>query len=133
MFTATIYGTPVPQGSKSATVRGGRAVMFEANKAHKNWREKVTWELSNQRTNNGIEPYNRDDALYITVGFYMPRPKTNKRAYPTTKPDGDKLLRSICDSVVASGLVPDDSQFVEYHVYLYYDADPRVFVTIGKK
>lgn len=107
--------------------------MFEANKSHKTYRELVTREVSNYMSNNDVTPYDRNDALYVMVSFMLPRPKTNKRKHPTTKPDGDKLLRTLLDSVVKAGLVPDDSQFVEYHVYLYYDIEPRVHVTIGYK
>lgn len=107
--------------------------MFEANKGHKNYRALVTYMVSHQITTMEYEPFSKDDALIIKLEFFMPRPKSVKRQYPTVKPDGDKLARSVCDSVVAAGLVPDDSQFVEYHIYKEYDTDPRVVITIGRK
>ena len=34
-FFLAVEGTPVPQGSKNAYLRGDRVVLVEANKAHK--------------------------------------------------------------------------------------------------
>jgi Holliday junction resolvase RusA-like endonuclease len=107
--------------------------MFEANKRHKSYRAQVTYEVRHQMDALEIEPFKKDDALIIRLEFFMPRPKTVTRQYPTVKPDGDKLTRLISDSLVDSGLVPDDSQFVEYHIYLEYDTEPRVIISIGKK
>jgi Holliday junction resolvase RusA-like endonuclease len=107
--------------------------MFEANKGHKNYRALVTYEVRNQMEHLELEPFNKDDALILGLTFYMPKPKSVTRQYPTVKPDGDKLARSVSDSIVASGLVPDDSQFVEYHVYKQYGELPCVIITIRKK
>jgi Holliday junction resolvase RusA-like endonuclease len=107
--------------------------MFEANKNHKSYRALVTREVRYQIDEHEIEPFHKDDALIIRLEFFMPRPKSVKRQYPTVKPDGDKLTRLIADSLVDTGLVPDDSQFVEYHIYLEYDTDPRVVISIGRK
>jgi Holliday junction resolvase RusA-like endonuclease len=133
LHTITVYGTPVPQGSKTAVVRGGRAVMYEANKGHKGYRQLVTWEVSNYIGNNEIEPYKAHEPLVVDLTFFMPRPKTVTRQYPTVKPDADKLTRTILDSLVKAGLFADDAQVIELHVYKHYDVDPRVKITIYNK
>jgi Holliday junction resolvase RusA-like endonuclease len=107
--------------------------MFEANKGHKNYRALVTYEVRSQMEHLELLPFEKDDALIIRLTFFMPRPKSVTRQYMTVKPDGDKLARSVCDSIVASGLVPDDSQFVEYHVYKQYGATPCVIINIDKR
>ena len=107
--------------------------MFEANKNHKSYRAHVTYELRSQMDYRELKPFDKTDALIITLTFFMPRPKSVTRQYPTVKPDGDKLARSVCDSVVASGLVPDDSQFVEYRIFKQYADLPCVIITIDKK
>ena len=45
MIQAFVPGIPQPQGSKNAYVRGGRAVLVEANKNLPAWRQIVTEKL----------------------------------------------------------------------------------------
>lgn len=107
--------------------------MFEANKGHKGYRQLVTWEVSNYITNNGVQPYKAHEPLVVDLTFFMPRPKTVTRQYPTVKPDADKLTRTILDSLVAASLMPDDAQVIELHVTKHYDTDPRVNITVYNK
>jgi Holliday junction resolvase RusA-like endonuclease len=110
MWCLIIEGTPIPQGSKTARAIGGRAVMFEANKKHKPWRALVTERARQYISDHGHEQLT--GAIALSVDFYMPRPKTNKRDYMTTKPDLSKLTRSIEDALVDAGVMRDDSQIV---------------------
>jgi Holliday junction resolvase RusA-like endonuclease len=112
-----VFGDPASQGSHS--VINGRIVQVNSGK-HKRWRNAVAfaaldlvgpdWELL-------------DEALELSVIFYLPRPKTATRPYPSVMPDTDKLLRAICDSLTRVIYV-DDSRIVRITATKLY-ADHR--------
>ena len=111
-----VPGVPAPQGSKTRTKWGVR----EDNPATRPWRTAVAWEATVAM--QGRLPL--DGPLALHVDFYFPRPKSHygsgrnaaelKAAAPllhSVKPDCDKLLRALADSL--SGIVcRDDAQFV---------------------
>jgi Holliday junction resolvase RusA-like endonuclease len=103
LIEAFIEGRPIPQGSKSAAVVNGRAVMFEANKNHKAWRQTVSAALE------GLEP--TLNPVRVELLFTFIQPKTVKRSHMSVKPDLDKLIRTVLDA--ATGRVfKDDSQVI---------------------
>lgn len=55
-----------------------------------------------------------DDPVAVQVDFYLPRPKSapKRQRYPHRKPDLDKLLRAILDSLTGVVLV-DDARVVD--------------------
>ena len=74
-------------------------------------------------------------AAELQLMFYMPRPKTVKRLYPTPKPDLSKLIRSVEDSLVAAGLIIDDAYIVTVHAIKRYadETHPEgVFVSLSQ-
>lgn len=133
MFEFYVLGTPVPQGSKTAMVVAGRAVMFEANKRHKGWRTVVTTKARAVLQDTGVEQIT--EAAHLSLMFYMPRPKTVTRKYPTPKPDLSKLIRAVEDSIVDAGLIKDDSYIVSVSAAKFY-ADAThpegVFVSLSQ-
>jgi crossover junction endodeoxyribonuclease RusA len=115
-----VYGHPAPQGSHSAYVnkRTGRAVIMHGSSAsgrlrHKEWRATVeagakAW-LATQP--GGQTPFSKSTPMFVGVVFRMPEPKSKlKRLLHDRRPDLDKLQRSTLDSLVTSGLLPDDNQ-----------------------
>lgn len=60
-----------------------------------------------------------DEAVSVSMMFWLPRPKTVKRKYPTSLMDGDvdKLSRLVLDALKKAGVYSDDSQVC--------DAPPR--------
>ena len=131
MIQAFIAGTPVPQGSKVAYNRGGRCVIAESNKKLPACRKLVTAKL--EVANTGCEPLTGEVSLQVI--FFMPRPKTVTRLFPTTKPDLDKLIRAINDSATDAGVLEDDSQVVEIVAYKFYQDEQNpvgVFVAYDK-
>lgn len=105
-----VNGKPAPQGSKSFKgMRGGKAILVEASKAVKPWREQVT--ASAQAVWNG-QPL-LDGAVAVDLGFILPRPKSlgSKPTPPATKRNGDldKLARAVLDSLTDS-IIADDAQ-----------------------
>jgi crossover junction endodeoxyribonuclease RusA len=114
VVTLTVAGVPAPQGSKVRTRWGVR----EDNEATRPWRSAVAHEATvvmNGDTELLFGP------LRLEVAFYFPRPKSHfgsgakantlKDSAPrfhTSKPDTDKLLRAIGDSLTGI-VVRDDS------------------------
>lgn len=113
MLELFIAGVPRPQGSKNAYRRGTRVVMVEANKHLPEWRQAVYEALSA----SGLK---FEGAVMVMTTFYLPRPKTNKRLYATTKPDVDKLQRAIGDSLTKAGTIVDDSYIVTWNAAKAY-------------
>ena len=111
----TAIGTPRPQGSKRAFIANGRAVMTESNKAgHRDWR--ATVQQAAIEAMAGRPPI--DGPLEVLVTFALPRPKSHpkhKRTWPTARPDVDKLVRAVNDSLTHV-IWRDDSQIVEQRI-----------------
>lgn len=115
-----VLGLPVQQGSKSAFVRGGKAVMVESGKGHAAWRTDVANAARQAMRDAGLtQPLDGPLALYVTFRFPCPtsRPKAHRTAAQrpqgapkTTTPDLDKLVRCIGDALTASGLIRDDAR-----------------------
>lgn len=129
MITFSVPGTPIPQGSKQAFTNGGKTWLVEANKEIYSWREKVgksatiAMELHRQKPLEG--------AVSIEIDFIMPRPKTVTRARHTVKPDLDKLVRAINDSITGI-CFKDDSQVVRINASKNYErfGTPGVIITL---
>lgn len=112
-YLFTVEGIPAPQGSKTYV---GNGRMIESSKKVAPWRKAVTLAILEKGFESQLQ-----GALWISVVFYMPRPKSHfttgglKSNAPETHtkiPDLDKLVRSTLDAITQSGLIVDDSQFV---------------------
>lgn len=108
----TVHGIAQPQGSSRAFIPKGwsRAVITSANPKNASWRE----EVASQAINAMMGKLVMEGAIFLVVEFYFERPKSLKKSaiYKITKPDCDKLVRSVCDAM--SGIVfRDDSQVVQ--------------------
>lgn len=124
-----VYGTPAPQGSKQAYVRGKRAVLVEVSKKVKPWREAVVAAAQ-------VSGLSYGGPVAVQVIFYMPRPKSHYGTqksqpylketaprYPSGKPDIDKLLRSTFDALTTSGIIEDDARIIEVYARKLYELD----------
>jgi crossover junction endodeoxyribonuclease RusA len=110
VLLAFIPGTPAPQGSKRHV---GNGVMIESSKAVKPWRESIRSALT---TDAGLPRYKFEGAVFASLEFIMPRPKSlSKKATPHAdkRPDLDKLARAALDSMTSAGVLRDDSCVVE--------------------
>lgn len=110
MINFFVGGVPAPQGSKTATVINGRAVMFEASKKVEPWRKAVTQTARNYKEDMGFETIT--SAIEVGLIFYLPKPSTVKRLLPSVKPDLDKLIRSTLDGLTKSEIYKDDALVV---------------------
>lgn len=125
--TFFVAGIPIPQGSKTAYVVKGRAVLADANaKKLKPWRKEITrvaraaWLDRDQLAG----------AVRVLTVFVFERPKSVKRRLPWVKPDADKLARAVLDGVTDAGLWKDDCQVVRLVVEKVYGAAPGVHVSV---
>ena len=125
-----VYGIPVPQGSMKAFLVKGRPIITSASKGLGAWRNQIADEARKQMNATPIW----EDAVRVTCAFYWPRPKSLKKSMTEmiTRPDADKLVRCVLDSL--SGIVfRDDAQVMDLHVLkLYANAmnPPGVFVLV---
>lgn len=125
-------GTPVPQGSKNAYVRGGRAVLVDANPRLKAWRAQVRAAAEAAISEDGWETL--DEPCRVHLGFTMPAPKRPRWDVPAVKPDLDKLTRAVFDALTDAGVWKDDSRVVSMEVTKKYEdedgAVPGVWVEV---
>lgn len=120
-------GEPIPQGSKSARVTNGRAVMWDANPHLKRWREAIA--QAAWRATNGEQI---DSPCAVTVWFYFERPKSVTRAHMSVKPDIDKLCRAVLDGL-GDSILSDDSRVVELSArkqYADHDTKPGCMIHV---
>lgn len=115
MIHLYVAGEPKPQGSKNAYVRGGRAVLVEANKALPEWRRRVELALAEYKPEQPIS-----GPVSVELTFFFTRPKSVKREFMTVKPDIDKTSRAILDCLVRAGILKDDSLVVDLAATKHY-------------
>lgn len=125
MIAFIVRGLPAPQGSKRAfrNKHTGRVMLVESSPKVKPWRSDVRdAALAALDTTADGRPITAP--VGVALSFHMPRPKghygsgrnadrlkASAPEYPATKPDLDKLVRAVLDSL--TGLVwVDDSQVV---------------------
>lgn len=124
----TVFGQPAPQGSKNLY----RGRLVEASKKVGPWRIAVkdavfrAW-IAESDERPFVEP------VEIRSVFYLPRPKTVKREYPSVPPDLDKLERGLFDALTQAGVWTDDALVVRSQASKLYadrpeDAGVRVFI-----
>jgi crossover junction endodeoxyribonuclease RusA len=114
-----VLGTPVTQGSTRAFVRGNRAVItHDKRKPLMDWRGDIA-HAAQEAAGGVFVP--RGVPVMVHAIFLLQRPKSAPKRVvsPTTKPDGDKLARSLFDALTGV-LFADDSQVVKFSVEKRY-------------
>jgi len=127
-----VRGTPVPQGSTRAFIPKGwtRPVITAANSKTKPWKQEISGTAISEMSIHGFSKLERPAAVKISAWFTFPRPSgvPKRITQKTTKPDLDKLVRSLLDAL--TGVVfDDDSQVVEIHVSKHF-GDPEMRVRV---
>lgn len=87
--------------------RGKRIVLCPADKRLPAWESNVRRRTKEVCFDHPVS----GDAWDISLTFFLKRPKTVKRRFPTTKPDLDKLVRGVLDPL-SKVIYKDDSQVV---------------------
>jgi len=128
MITFSVVGIPAPKGSMRTIRCGKHARMINDSSETRPWQDAVSYAAKSAM--GGRPPV--DGPVWIVVDFYLPRPKSVKRAkrpYPITAPDDDKLLRAVYDAM--TGIVyRDDCQCVGRCGGKWYADDHPVGVEI---
>jgi Holliday junction resolvase RusA-like endonuclease len=135
--TFTVYGNPIPQGSKRAFRRGDKVVMVEQTKS-KPWRQEI---IETILSFDLTEPL--PGPVECELGFYLKRPlshygtgrnanvlKASAPDYQAVWPDADKLARAVLDALTLSNLLHDDGQVAVLTVTKRYGDMPGVRVNI---
>ncbi len=144
MINFTVYGNAVAKGStrafplmkdgKPVLGQGGRPVTITTgdNPKTKDWQ----FIVSQAAQQYGPEVL-LDGPVEMELHFYLLRPKSikpEKRPYPTVKPDLDKLIRSIGDSL--KGVIySEDARIVKLIAsknYTEFGDTPRVEIRVGE-
>lgn len=110
-----VSGVPAPKGSSRAVLFGGRPHIVP-NSSTANARQQRSWVKAVRDAAKEAVPSIElpfvNKALYVTITFHVPRPKTVKRLFPSTRPDIDKTARTTLDAL--TGIVfDDDSRIVD--------------------
>lgn len=113
MITFRVNGIPIPQGSMK--VINGR-VLHSQGSALAVWRSLIGWEAKLA----GASPHKLP--VKISISFFMPRPRTVKRLYPSVAPDLDKLIRAVLDGLTGVAY-EDDGQVIQIQAQKLYGAE----------
>lgn len=111
-----VPGEPIPQGSMKHI---GKGRMVHSNAGLTTWRRKVNL-MARSKVGPGWKAW--DGPIALDLIFTLERPKSapkTKVIYPAVKPDLDKLVRAVGDSLCpndknAFRLITEDSRIVEY-------------------
>jgi len=144
MATISFYipGKARPQGSKSAFVIRGRAVLVESNKDLKKARAEVSALIQAEAYAEKWQRIDRPAAARVTAFMNFAPPASwsaKKRAAAiagnirhTTKPDTDKLLRYLLDAITDAGNVWEDDSQVDFIVVSKgYAAEPHTMLIVS--
>jgi Holliday junction resolvase RusA-like endonuclease len=116
-----VDGLPVPQGSMK--VINGRVI-------HNKGSELAAWRSAVALTARQYGARPLTDPIEIRIKFYMPKPRTVKRQYPSVAPDLDKLIRAVLDGLTAIAYV-DDGQVVLIAAQKAYGERIGAEITVG--
>jgi crossover junction endodeoxyribonuclease RusA len=116
-----VRGRPVPQGSMKF-VRPG--VMI-----HSRSQDLALWRADIARNAElfGFKPI--ASAVKVELDFVMSKPKSAKRAFPSVKPDLDKLIRAVLDGLTGVAF-EDDSQVILIQSSKTYGENQGVWIRI---
>jgi len=123
-LVVTVPGEAVPQGSTRAFIPRGwtRPIITADNTRTKPWRATVASAAIEAQLSQGTWPVVSDRPIRLDVQCYFARPASvseRRRPMHTVKPDLDKLLRAIKDSLTKI-LWRDDAQVVSVCVSKAY-------------
>lgn len=133
-ITLVVHGVPAPQGSKTAFVRGNRAIVTEGKgpgrQSHAAWRQAVATAARDWQDACGPVAL-LDEPVAVAIRFTMPKPASKPRwkRWPDRKPDLDKLIRSVFDSI-AGVVIRDDSRVVAITALKVYGDPPGCVVVV---
>lgn len=123
MIEFSVEGTPVPQGSMK--VIHGR-ILHSQGSALINWRNQIGFAARQALTPK------LQNAVTMDLVFFMPKPKTVKRTFPSVAPDLDKLIRAVLDALTGIAY-EDDGQVCSIHAHKIYGERAGILIRVGEK
>lgn len=128
MIHTFVPGTPVPQGSVNSY--GGHIVAVTPKL--REWRNRIR-----AATMARHEGPPMDGPITVHMVFQLAPPKRPKWSLPAVKPDADKLVRAVFDSLsttkTQAGVITDDARIVTFSATKTYHGNPGVMITITKQ
>jgi Holliday junction resolvase RusA-like endonuclease len=125
MVHAFVPGKPVPQGS--VDVYRGRVVSVKA--PLKNWRTAIRTATLARHTGEPL-----DGPITVALAFQIAPPQKPRWWAPAVKPDLDKLIRAVLDSLsttkTSRGVITDDARIIHITAAKAYHHTPGVMITI---
>lgn len=123
-----VFGTPVPKGSAKAfyNPKAKKIVVMQTNReAQIPWASAVAMAAKQA----GVEMIRKPQGVRLIVHFAFLRAKSNRNKNHVTKPDLDKLLRCVKDSLTGIAY-EDDSQVCFATASKMYDPTPGAVIEI---
>lgn len=117
----SVPGEPKPQGSKRGfvTKHGKVALVEQAGKPLKEWRNTIATFATRARIEHGWEPYTQGP-IGVSLVFAMRKPIRPRFPTPAFRPDIDKLTRAVLDGLTDAHVWQDDGQVVSLRVEKIY-------------
>jgi crossover junction endodeoxyribonuclease RusA len=127
-----VYGRPQPQGSTRAFVQNGRAVVTHDNKELRSWRQDVAVMAKIEMQGCDQSIIRRPEPVSVNIDFFFSRPESlpKKRRNHTARPDLDKLIRGVHDSLTGI-CFEDDSQVIEVFAWKQYGQPARTEISVA--
>ena len=126
MFEATILTEPAGKGRPRAAVRDGKAVIYTPTPT-------VEAEMRIRTAVNKTRIfYSAGTPLEMELDFYLRRPKSVKRKWPTVKPDVSNCVK-LAEDALEGFLFDNDSQVVSLRAAKHYAAQgelPRIEIRV---
>lgn len=113
----TVEGSPASQGSLSAHVVKGRVRIHNDSRKTAPWRALVS-ARAREAMPAGWEAI--DAPVAVKLLFHLAPPMRPRFRRPAVKPDLDKLVRAVLDSLTDAGVWRDDSRVVDLAVSAWY-------------
>jgi crossover junction endodeoxyribonuclease RusA len=129
----TVYGQPIPQGSMRAFMpkRGKFPIVTADNAKTKPWRQEIAGVAHAENAEAYLAPSRTGIPFRVAIDFFFDRPVSLKKSIvdKVTKPDLDKLARSVLDALTGI-CFHDDSQVVDLHVTKNFGSPARAEITV---
>jgi len=128
-----ISGEPRPKGSMRGFAMRSKSGKYTARLTHDNAKTKPWQKQVEAGIRAAMEALDIDqpidEPVSVSAMFFMTKPKSVRRSFPSTKPDLDKLQRVIGDALEGT-LLTNDSRIIVWRVGKLYGDEPGVHITV---
>ena len=130
---------PHPQERIRISFRGGRAKAYYPEKTVE-FQSDIRSMVRDYMDRFNVPEFPKDVPLEVTMTFYLAKPKSAKREWPTVRPDLSNYIKSLEDGLQRQSkndvpaLLEDDSSICRITATKRYitDGDPGILIEIGE-